>query len=187
MKNLVFEKICLISRKEKTARIEKFDPSQTVVLGENRTGKSSLIKSLYAALGADPAKIHPEWKDLAVETLLFFSVDGEHYQIYRAGSLFGIFDANGSLLNKESSIVKGLAPKLAALFDFKLQLRMKSSGDSVIPPPAFCFLPYYMDQDNSWEKNWSAFYGLAMMHDYKKDAAYYHCGLRPNEYYVAKA
>lgn len=187
MRSLIFDKICLISRKEQTARIESFHPSRTAIIGENRTGKSSLIKSLYSALGADPTKNHPSWKALDVESLLFFSVDRQPFRIYRAGSLFGLFDSNDKLISKESSIVKGLAPKLAELFDFKLQLRLKKTGESVVPPPAFCFLPFYMDQDESWSKSWSSFRGLGMMHDYKRDAAYYHCGLRPNAYYVAKA
>jgi hypothetical protein len=42
----------------------------TVVLGENDTGKSCLIKSIYSAFGADPAKINPTWVDAKVDMLV---------------------------------------------------------------------------------------------------------------------
>ena len=47
MKNLRLQTLYLVSDQEKAARIVKFDPHKTVVLGENDTGKSCLIKSIY--------------------------------------------------------------------------------------------------------------------------------------------
>ena len=48
MKNLRFQSLILLSRKEKAARRIAFDPKATLILGENDTGKSSLIKAIYA-------------------------------------------------------------------------------------------------------------------------------------------
>lgn len=56
MKSLRFQKLYLCSELEKSARLVKFDSKTTVVLGENDTGKSCLIKSIYAAFGADAYK-----------------------------------------------------------------------------------------------------------------------------------
>lgn len=61
MKNLRLQTLYLVSDQEKAARIVKFDPHKTVVLGENDTGKSCLIKSIYSAFGADPAKTNEKW------------------------------------------------------------------------------------------------------------------------------
>ena len=61
------------------------------------------------------------------------------------------------------------------------------SGELLIPPPAFLFLPFYVDQDASWVGNWSSFANLQMFSNYRKDVANFHAGLRPNEYYQAKA
>ena len=43
-----------------------------------------------------------------------------------------------------------------------------------------------MDQDIGWLKTWSSFARLQMFESYKHDVAYFHAGLLPNEYYVAK-
>ena len=63
MKSLLLKKLLLLSVREKAAQIVEFDSKTTVVLGENDTGKSCLIKSVYAAFGADPAKVNPKWLD----------------------------------------------------------------------------------------------------------------------------
>jgi hypothetical protein len=187
MRNLKFKKIWLLSRKETKARIEDLSSTQTAILGANGTGKSSLIKSIYYAFGADAAKVHSKWKDIGVETRLDFSVDDVPYSIVRCGSNFGLFNAQQELVWTAASIVADLGPKLAKLLDFQLQLTNKNSGEVVVPPPSFCFLPFYFDQDVSWHSTWSSFASLAMMKDYKKEAAYYHSGMRPNEYYLAKS
>lgn len=46
MKNLSFQSLLLLSTTEKAARKVKFDPKVTLILGENDTGKSSLIKTI---------------------------------------------------------------------------------------------------------------------------------------------
>ena len=68
MKNLKFQSLLLLSKKERAARKIVFDPKATLILGENDTGKSSLIKAIYATFGADPAVIHPDWKSLGVDS-----------------------------------------------------------------------------------------------------------------------
>jgi hypothetical protein len=50
MKSLRFQKLFLCSDLEKSARVATFNQSKTVIQGENDTGKSCLIKSIYAAL-----------------------------------------------------------------------------------------------------------------------------------------
>jgi energy-coupling factor transporter ATP-binding protein EcfA2 len=187
MKNLRFKKILLISRKEKTAREVSLNNQKVAILGPNGTGKSSLIKSLYAAFGADPEKTHPKWKRAGVEILLEFSVDGDDYTIVRKGSRFGLFEGNGAPILITSKIAAELAPQIAELLDFKLRMKSKSSEGVVIPPPAFCFLPFYSDQDDSWTNTWNGFSRLQMMADYKREAAKYHSGMRPNAYYDAMA
>jgi hypothetical protein len=53
--------------------------------------------------------------------------------------------------------------------------------------PAFLFLPFYVDQDIGWTKNWASFTRLEQFTRWRKDAAEYHMGVRPNEYYQAKS
>jgi len=53
--------------------------------------------------------------------------------------------------------------------------------------PALLYLPFYFDQDSSWIDNWNGFDRLKQFKDYRKAVAEFHTGLKPNEYYLAKA
>lgn len=60
-------------------------------------------------------------------------------------------------------------------------------NDLIVPPPQFCFLPFYQDQDRGWDDTWGSFKGLSMIADFKRGILEYHTGIRPREYYEAKA
>jgi hypothetical protein len=186
MKNLQLKRLLLLSAREKAAQVVKFDPKRTVVLGENDTGKSCLIKSLYWAFGADPAKINPTWLNAKVDGLVEFTVDGLSFRILRSANTFGLYDANDEPIWTGAGVTRGIGPQLAQLLDFGLTLPDRS-GELQVPPPAFLFLPFYVDQDASWVGNWNSFANLQMFAGYRKDVANFHAGLRPNEYYQAKA
>src|SRR5690349_17683696 len=104
MKNLRFQKLYLCYDLEKRATVVKFDPKITVILGENDTSKSSLIKSIYAAFGADPYKTHPKWAQANVNVLVDFTVDGVAFRILRAGVFFSLFDSSSNLIWRETGI-----------------------------------------------------------------------------------
>src|SRR5690606_26243815 len=95
------------------------------------------------------------------------------------------YDSDGNLLHKFTSITKELGPFLGKLFDFQPLFQNKKS-EFIIPPPAFLFLPYYIDQDSSWSKSWDSFKQLQHIKDYRTQSIYYHSGIRPNEYYSTK-
>lgn len=184
MKNLYISEILLLSQKEKKARKAQFHPNRTLIHGKNHTGKSSLIKSIYWALGAEPL-FNQKFKNTNVSALLKFEVDGVKYSILRDGKLFGFYDRNGDLIEKFTSVTKELAPFLGKLFDFHPLFQNKSS-EFIVPPPAYLFLPYYIDQDSSWSKSWDSFKNLQQIKDYRNSSIYYHSGIRPNEYYSTK-
>lgn len=186
MKKLIFRGLSLMSHREKAATSVRFHPKVTVVKGGNDTGKSSLIKSIYWTLGAEPAVLHVRWKDAAVSALLEFSVDGQNFSILRTGTRFGLFDGSGNPTLVTDSVTSGLAPAMADLFDFRLTLPDRN-GVPCIPPPAFCFLPFYIDQDGGWVEGWKSFDKLGQFPNHRQDVIYYHSGIRPNEYYELKA
>ncbi|CAG1064753.1 hypothetical protein BAC1_00318 [uncultured bacterium] len=182
MRNLKLAEMLLVSHKEKKARKIKFHPEVTVIQGENDTGKSSLIKSIYYAFGADPVNIHHHWTKANISTLVRFEVQGTKYSIYRHGKSFSLFSSNDQHLGTFSSITNELAPKLADLFYIKLRL-VDQSGNNRIPPPAYFFLPFYIDQDGGWIKNLSSFDRLGQFKNWRKDLVFYHTGIRPNAWY----
>lgn len=167
MQSLELQEMLLVSHLEKRARKVIFHPRATVIRGENDTGKSSIIKSIYHAFGAEPSNIHRRWKRANVSYLVKFSVDGTNYQIYRHGRSFSLFSEN-ELLGTYDSVTNELAPKLARILNFKLFL-LRHDGEPATPPPAYLFLPFYIDQDIGWVKNWSSFEKLKQFKNWRKD------------------
>ncbi len=55
-----------------------------------------------------------------------------------------------------------------------------------IPPPAYMFLPFYIDQDVGWSRAWNSFASLTHFSRWQQPVAEYHTGIKPNEYYIAK-
>ncbi len=185
MKKFVLSELMLLSVTEKKAIKVKFHPKRTLIFGKNGTGKSSLIKSIYKTFGANSYKDHPIWKALNPISFVRFTVDGIVYSILKEGKLFAIFDQQDNLIDIFQSVTNELGPFLAKLFDFKVLLP-NQKGEIITPPPAFLFLPYYIDQDISWQKSWSSFGSLQQIKNFREPIASYHTGLRPNEYYETK-
>lgn len=186
MKRLIISEILILSENEKKARRETFDPTRTIIFGGNTTGKSSLIKSIYQAFGAEPAKQHPRWKSAEVKTLVKFTVDSIAFQLLRDGSYFAIFTGDGMFLRSVTRVTSALAPYLASILDFGLILASRDD-EPQIPPPAFFFLPFYMDQDASWQNAWTAFDKLYQYYNWKEALVAYQTGIKNNAYYRTSA
>ncbi|MDX0405528.1 AAA family ATPase [Sinorhizobium medicae] len=186
MKNLIFESLELLSLTERKARKVEFHPLLTVITGENGVGKSSLIKHIYWTLGAAPAVIHPKWKKVAVKGLLTFTIDGVRYKALRNKDRVAIFDEGDRLLLSTNSFTSELGPFLADLLDFKLVLSNRK-GEPEQPPPAYAFLPFYVDQDAGWSKPLNSFDRLTQYSNFKTSVVEFHSGIRPNRYYELTA
>jgi len=181
MKNLRFESLELLSRRERKGLMVRFHPRLTVIRGENDVGKSSVIKSLYWAFGGSSPKIHSSWASANIKALVTFTIDEERYRIFRDHDTYGVFNVNGELL-LSTNLVKELAPFIGGLLDFKLVLTNRA-GEPETPPPAYAFLPFYVDQDAGWVKPLDSFANLTQFIDFRKDLLEFHTGILPNEFY----
>lgn len=186
MRKLRFERLELLSQKEKKARTVDFHPQLTVIKGENDVGKSSVIKSLYWTLGAPPARIHSSWVKANVKAILTFTIDEHRFKIFRDHDTFGVFDADDQLLLSTNRITRDLGPFLGKLLNFQLVLSNRK-GEPEIPPPAYALLPFYIDQDSGWSKPLDSFANLGQYPDFKKGLLEFHTGILPNEYYELEA
>lgn len=182
MKSLIFDELLLMSQTERTARKLTFHPQLTAIVGANDTGKSSIIKQLYWTFGAEPAVFHSRWTDLNVVSMVRFKVDGTRYVMVRAAERYALFNARGICELATGRVTSELAPRLAHLLGFALRLKSRQ-GQAETPPPAFCFLPFYADQDQGWGQPWNSFAKLGQYSGWKPEVINYHAGIRPNEYY----
>jgi hypothetical protein len=185
MRELRFSKLYLLSGREQRALKLSFPTRRTVIKGGNGFGKSAVLKSLYDTFGAEPHKIDQAWKSATVHSAVEFAYLGDTYFAVKALGLYGLFDANKRLMFDGVSKVKEWGPKLAEFLGFHLEMNDRQ-GRSVVPPPAYIFAPFYVDQDKGWGAPWSSFKDFYLRNS-PKVLAEYHSGLRPDEYYVARA
>jgi len=185
MKRMSFNEILICSHQERSARKIKLDPRRTLIYGKNEMGKSSVLKTLLHTFGARPAKISDEWSVLNPMSLVRFSIDGSRFSILKESQTYAIFDSKDQLIKVCTSVTNELGPLLADLLDFKITLP-DNKNVIITPPPAFIFLPFYIDQDKSWQENWAGFAYLGQVKQGRDAIIYYHTGIRGNEYYTTK-
>lgn len=184
MSTVRFKKLSLLSSVEKTAMTISFTRKTTILQGGNGLGKSALIKSLYDALGATPHKIDTKWKNADVASLLEFEIGEQKFSSFKFSGIYSIYNSQGDRLIQTKSIA-ALSNLIASLFDFKL-LMVNRKSEIVVPPPAYAFAPFYVDQDEGWRSAWKNFTKMYLPNS-KIPLAEYHTGLKPNQYYIAKA
>ena len=97
MKKFRFKSLSLLSQTEKKARHVVFSPHSNLIVGENHTGKSSLIKSLYEALGAHPAGDLDRW-DKGTVALMSFAIDDTQYSLLQQRSYRALFDSSNRVI-----------------------------------------------------------------------------------------
>jgi hypothetical protein len=185
MPSFILDEILLYSTTERKARRVSFAPTRTIVIGSNDTGKSSLLKSIYHTFGAEPTVVHSSWKAAGVVSMVRFSIDGLRFALLRRGNYFTLFDAGDEAIAGFNSVTRGIGPFLGDLCRFNVRLTSRQ-GEPVVPPPAYFFLPYYIDQDTSWQSNWAAFARLNQFPNWRRDIIEYHTGIKPDEYYILK-
>lgn len=189
MKHLRFEELLLVSQADRGAFRLPLDPGSTVIKGANDTGKSSIVKELYSTLGATPEDVHQKWTDLRVISSLRFRIDNDAYRMIRAGTKYMLFDSEDSLVDSFTSVTNGLAPCIANMLNFRLTLpQNKLSGGESQATPAFLFMPFYIDQDAGWRTNWMTSFAKRQQFHYRRaDVLKFHFGIRPSEWYSARA
>jgi hypothetical protein len=189
MSSLHFLELVLLSKAEKKARRIGLSRSKNLVLGENDVGKSTLIKSLYHALGADvPQLNNTRWKNAKPIYILKFAINNTVRYVVRDERYFGLFNASKQLVGRYRGITTagGFSAGINPLLNFNIQLEGKDGKVRAVGP-AYYFLPFYIDQDEGWNSHWCSFEGLQAVKDYRKSLLDYHLGVRPQSYYDTRS
>ena len=178
MKNMLFKSILIADIQKKTARFVPFKKGLNVITSsENHVGKSSVIKSLYYTLGAEVG-FDDRWDKSSKLTIVTIDVDGVEYRVVRFLRRFAVLKDNELILLSDS-VTHQLAPKLAELFDFSVYLAEKQGDKRVVQaPPAFTFMPYYIDQDNGWSELYGSFKRMDQFsRSERAKSLYFHLGI----------
>lgn len=184
MKSFRFENIWLLSHRDKRARQVKFHPHRNLILGRNHTGKTSLIRSLFVTLGAKPNGKLESWDDGSA-SLVEFSIDEKHYFALHQNGYRALFSANKELIKSTLSFTKW-SELFCEITDFNLIFSDRESEVKQAGPDCF-FLPFYINQDGSWQSEWNTFRGMQRYSSPWKAILEYFTGICPPSYYRAKA
>ncbi|CAH6874628.1 MULTISPECIES: ATP-binding protein [Vibrio] len=183
MKSIYFKSVHILSLRDKKGFFFEFSPDINIITGENDTGKSSFIKSLYHTLGAD-VRLDKKWKDDNFISKVVICVNDRDYAFVRHEKRISIFDiTEGQKHLVTSNSRTDIALAVRDIFDFNLELVTKSNLVQGQAQPASLYLPFYIDQDSGWGKILDSFSSLAMYKDWQKNILNFHTGVKPKEYY----
>lgn len=177
MSEIYFKSILISDINKNVAKYQEFEKGFNVVTSSNNhVGKSSLLKSLYYTLGAE-VEFDTIWDKNSKLYSVTISVDNEDYTIARLQKRFAVFKAKQLVLLTQS-VTKELARMLSDIFKFCIFLPNKTTKMIELAPPAFTFMPYYIDQDEGWSGLYNSFSNIEQ---YKKPdrikSLYYHLGI----------
>ncbi|MHB6563800.1 hypothetical protein ACYBOC_20270 [Klebsiella pneumoniae] len=182
MRSLQFQRLVLISDSKRLANQFTFPKRLNLITGEdNSIGKSTLAKSLLWSLGCDPV-IDEEWKSNDIKSILYFTINNKEYFSCR-GSHSIILGAIDGEAKRYTHITGDFSQDLSDLVNFKMKLPNRTDGKLETPPPAYYFLPFYIDQIKSWSSPWDSFENLGQYANWKKSLIKYFTGyLKPEHF-----
>lgn len=180
--NLVFKSIILVDLSNKEAKKIEFASGKNMLTSDgNHYGKSVIMKSLYYTLGAEVYFPQPI-KALNYMTVLNFELKEIEYSVGRLNNSFVLF-TNGEFVKKYNSVSE-FGDALSDLFEFEIELVGKDEEGTIVKcPPAFFYLPYYIDQENGWSINSYSFDRMTQFDlPQRKDSYFFHLGVLDSDY-----
>lgn len=189
MKRLLLKKLIVISRSERSSLEVPFKKGLNIILGGNKTGKSSLIKSIFTALGCDCSKIEKDWKNLISTYLLYFEYGDEQYCVLRCGKEFSIMKEEKNnytcVINTEKFQL--FCDKLMEIFEVNMQCVISNNSEIINVTTPLLFRFQYIDQDDGWSDIGNEFKNVRYIKDWKGDTNKFITGYLNNDYYKLKA
>lgn len=152
----------------------------------SRVSLATLAKLLLWTLGCEP-HLDVNWTSTETRCILEFIVDGRQYTVGRNDN-FMVFSEAGGPPEAFPKITGPYARRLAAVLGFDVLLpNRKEATQLEVPPPAYYFLPFYVDQRRGWASAWSGFNGLEQYASWHAPVISYHTGyLKPEHFQYAE-
>lgn len=189
MKRLTIKKLIVISQSESRSLEVSFEEGLNIILGENKTGKSSIIKSIFTTFGCECKRIESDWKKLISAYLLFFKYGEKQFCIVRQGKKFQIFENNGEtyVCIIDTEAFHEYSNCLMDILEIKMPCISSKDGKKFNITPPLLFRFQYIDQDEGWSKIADSFRNAAYIKDWKPNTNKYVCGYLDDTYYELQA
>ena len=183
MKNLRFTSLALASPSQKSANLFEFNPRFNLITGQdNSIGKSTLVKMLLWTIGCDPT-FDANWKLVGFHAALRFTVDDEYFLVARKEDLISL-KIGDRPIERFSRVTGEYAKRIAEVVGFDVLLQNRKDPPVLeVPPPAYYFVPFYIDQRLSWTKAWAGFGDLRQYAKWQSPVISYHVGYLEPEYF----
>ena len=167
---------------EKANKFVFSDSANLIVSSTNGEGKSSLVKSIYYALGANLKSFPKGWNaDNFIFQLEVF-IDGNEFLIKRHNKVISVLD------NNEVKLFENFA-EYYLWFQEKLKMRLelvnKSSDKASLASVEALSSPMYIDQDKAWDgklfKDSFESLGRYKSNDFPKNVFDYYLGISDSQ------
>lgn len=182
MERIIFKEAEVIDPVNKKYFSTSFDDGINIISSEETSrGKSSLARVLYHALGAN-SPYDKKFKAPEKIYSVTLTYGQNEYKIVRYKYTY-ICYKDGLIINKINSDYKELSRLYEQEFGISVYLTDKNNNFD-IAPAAFCFIPYVLDQDNSWKNNDLPFNNMGQFLDASRiDLYYFHLNVLNLSYY----
>lgn len=189
MKRFLIKKIIVISNNEEASFETEFDKGLNILIGKNKTGKSSIIKSIFYTLGCE-TYVEDSWKKIIDTYILYFKYGEDCYCLVRENSIYKFYKFYENK-NSYEYIIKANDYEeytkylVKNIFNIEAELLTKKGKISTfIPPLLFRF--QYIDQDSGWIKLGESFLNAKYIEDWKNCSIKFIIGYQGEEYYRLK-
>lgn len=182
MQSLKFSRLLVLSNSEKSANQFEFSKTLNLITAtDNSVGKSTLLKLIFWTFGCEP-EFDTTWKSKDCTTYIEFEISNKLYKLRRYKNHVTLVEPNSKAITYEK-ITGDFSKKIAEIFQFKALLPNQNTNEQETPPPAYYFIPFYIDQKRSWSSAWNNFESLGQYKNWKETIIKYHIGLLTPEHF----
>lgn len=183
MSNLVFKRLTVASDTLKSANEYTFSPRfNLITANDNSLGKSTIAKLLCWTVGCEP-ELDATWQGFDVRAVVEFDIGNQTYQVARHGNVILLKRPN-EIWEKFPKITGAYSEAFAEIVGFNVLLPNRNDATRLeSPPPAYYFLPFYVDQKRGWNDAWDSFTSLGQYARWQSNVIQFHTGyLTPNHF-----
>ncbi|WP_240421398.1 hypothetical protein [Paenibacillus periandrae] len=182
--DLTIRKIIIISKTEESSIEVPLTKGLNIIIGKNKTGKSSIIKTIFHSLGCE-IKFDDDWEKLNKRSIISFSIGSSYFLVERSDKTYTLY-ASSEDLSAVSYIgsysYSEFSTKFLELFDIHVTWITKNGDDKPVAPP-YIFAFQYIDQDKGWHSIAKSFDRLSYVTNWDKQIIKYIVGYQNEEYF----